>query len=831
MKIQRLYSRHLYSVRELLLLLSVLLVSACSGSSDAGNNGVSSVVDTTDSVVAEDANTLDTTGTDTGEGSESNLSTTVNTAATDQDTASPDTTVSDTTTGTSNDTQELPADTLDSADNNNTTNNPLLPTSTRIEFNITVPAYVSNTLQVELSWGDIIRKATWRVDEQWTVSDDFPVNTEQMLSVLFTDGNGDIVLASHERLFKTPTIESAFININADQFDTARWDNDSDGVSNLAELITGADPSVAEPSEPQLVSLAFLPDKTFRLTWTPSTNVQFYRILENVDGVSGFVQVGKDIPSLATVQSSYRFDHRVALYRRLNAAYLVQACNAQVCVDSNIHRVSGSLSSAVGYFKASNSSGRNNPQVFSDNVGDRFGSSVSISADGETMAVAAPFEDSSATGVNGNQNNDTARFSGAVYVFKRANNIWQQQAYIKASNTQADDLFGDAISLSADGLTLAVGAPAESSASATVEGTQSNNDSPMSGAVYIFVSSNGSWQQESYIKANSLSVDDKFGGAVSLSANGDLLVVGAIGEDSAATGVNGNQEDNTSASSGAVYVFSRENKRWQQDAYLKASNTGEGDYFGDAVSVSGDGNTLAVGARREDSASFGINGNQTNNSSNLSGAVYVFSRIGDSWQQQAYVKASNTGNGDMFGSSVALSETGNTLVVAAPTENSAATGVNGRQNDNSLGNAGAAYVFTRVDNNWRQQAYLKSSNTSVADGFGSNISISADAQTVAVSAYREASSAIGINGNQADNFSPGAGAVYLFVFENANWRQQAYVKASNADSRDDFGSGVSLSADGNTLAVGASIEASSANGVRVNQFDNSALGAGAVYLY
>ena len=100
---------------------------------------------------------------------------------------------------------------------------------------------------------------------------------------------------------------------------------------------------------------------------------------------------------------------------------------------------------------------------------------------------------------------------------------------------------------------------------------------------------------------------------------------------------------------------------------------------------------MAVGSRLEDCDAIGINGNQGNNSAPDSGAVYVFTRTGGVWTQQAYLKASNSNVGDQFGISVALS--GNTLVVGADHEQSNATGVDGNQADNSAQNSGAAYVF------------------------------------------------------------------------------------------------------------------------------------------
>ena len=96
-------------------------------------------------------------------------------------------------------------------------------------------------------------------------------------------------------------------------------------------------------------------------------------------------------------------------------------------------------------------------------------------------------------------------------------------------------------------------------------------------------------------------------------------------------------------------------------AYVKASNTGGGDQFGISVAISGD--TVVVGAFGEDSDATGVNGDQTDDSADSAGAAYVFVRNGATWTQQAYLKASNTETGDVFGGSVAIS--GDTVVVGA----------------------------------------------------------------------------------------------------------------------------------------------------------------------
>jgi len=126
-------------------------------------------------------------------------------------------------------------------------------------------------------------------------------------------------------------------------------------------------------------------------------------------------------------------------------------------------------------------------------------------------------------------------------------------------------------------------------------------------------------------------------------------------------GGNGDASGNAAIYSGAVYVFSRAGTAGTQQAYIKASNTETYDQFGNSVAL--DGDTLAVGAYREDSSARGINGNQSDNSAGYSGAVYVFTRAGTTWTQQAYIKASNTDASDFFGYSVALD--GDTLAVGA----------------------------------------------------------------------------------------------------------------------------------------------------------------------
>ena len=399
------------------------------------------------------------------------------------------------------------------------------------------------------------------------------------------------------------------------------------------------------------------------------------------------------------------------------------------------------IHSLQAYLKASNTGTQ-----------DIFGHSVAIS--GNTAIVGAPFEDSNATGVNGDQNNDSILASGAAYIFVRDGATWTQQAYLKASNTGTEDQFGYSVSIS--GNTVIVGAPFEDSNATGVNGDQNNDNAGQAGAAYVFVRNGTTWTQQAYLKGpvvepftpgrGSVGGADSFGLSVSIS--GDTVVVGAPSEDSDAAGINGDPNNDNLKHAGSAFVFVRNGTVWTQQAFLKASNPGIDDNFGGSVAISG--NTAIVGAYGEGSDATGVNGDQNNDNAANSGAAYVFTRDGTTWTQQAYLKASNTETGaasDSFGYSVAIS--GNTAIVGAPFEGSNATGVNGDQdNDMALG-AGAAYVFVRNNTTWTQQAYLKASNTGADDQFGRSVGISFN--TAMVGAYYEASNSTGINGDQDDD--------------------------------------------------------------------------------
>lgn len=450
--------------------------------------------------------------------------------------------------------------------------------------------------------------------------------------------------------------------------------------------------------------------------------------------------------------------------------------------DAAIDRPSGKVDFAA-YVKASNT-----------DAGDAFGTSVALSASGTTLAVGAPRENSG----NSSKNDNNANDAGAVYVFTYDGTAWIE-AYVKAERPDVDDLFGTSVALSADGLTLAVGAASEDGNARMINGDQTNNGAPAAGAAYVFRRVGTAWHQEAYIKPSNLDDYDGFGSSVALSADGSILAVGATGE----SGNGSAPGNNALMSAGAVYIFTFASSAWSQQSYIKPSAPVGMIQFGAALALSGDGNYLAVGVSPR--ATFG--------------EVYVFAHNGALWPQRLRYQSTDANTG--FGGSVALSGDGSLLTVGAARDSVNASG-------------GAVFTFTRSENTWSpRSAALKPDKARDDDDFGASVALSGDGSLLAVGVSLEDGSGKGVDGDPANAGTADSGAVYLFTRSGAEWMQQAYVKACNTATGAQLGGSVALSPDGTTLATGAAAEASSATGVTMGPggTDTAAPDAGAVYVY
>jgi hypothetical protein len=279
---------------------------------------------------------------------------------------------------------------------------------------------------------------------------------------------------------------------------------------------------------------------------------------------------------------------------------------------------------------------------------------------------------------------------------------------------------------------------------------------------------------------------------------------------------------------------------------------GAGDGLGFSVALSFDGNTLGAAAFDEDGGGRGINPPDNTESQN-SGALYVFTRQGGTWSQQAYIKGSKGETSDGFGFATAISDDGNTIAVGSGDEACLTPGIDppGCADDAPLNRGaniwvGAAYVFVRTGTTWSEQTFIKAPNARPYNSFGVRLDLSGDGNTLAVSSYLEDNGGRGIRPPMVQQFliqdilngwrehrneAEESGAVYFYTRSGTRWTAGAWVKAANADAGDEFGSSVALSTDGHVMVVGAHGEDSAATGINGNQADNSADDSGAAYVF
>ncbi len=305
---------------------------------------------------------------------------------------------------------------------------------------------------------------------------------------------------------------------------------------------------------------------------------------------------------------------------------------------------------------------------------------------------------------------------------------WVELTKLLATDGAEFDLFGVAVSIDRD--TAVIGAAYD------------DDKGSNSGSAYIFTLSGTTWTQEAKLTASDGAANDNFGRNVSI--YGETVVIGAYKDDDA---------------KGSAYVFTRSGTTWTQEAKLTASDGAANDNFGRNVSIYGE--TVVIGAYTDDDK--GSN----------SGSVYVFTRSGTTWTQEAKLTASDGAANDSFGSTVSIY--GDTVVIGA------------YNNDDKGSNSGSAYVFTRSGTTWTQEVKLTATDGSAGDYFG--ISVSIDGDTAVIGAAYD------------DDKSYHAGSAYVFTYSGTTWTQEAKLIANDGSARDLFG--LSVSIDGDTVVIGA----------------------------
>ena len=302
--------------------------------------------------------------------------------------------------------------------------------------------------------------------------------------------------------------------------------------------------------------------------------------------------------------------------------------------------------------------------VGTDAIGDaQQGFSVSLSTDGNTAIIGGPADNSNLV-----DNNNL----GAAWVFTRAGGVWSQQAKLVGASAIGVAAQGFSVSLSADGNTAIIGGPADNSGL---------------GAAWVFTRAGGVWSQQTKLVGTGAIGIAEQGYSISLSADGNTAIVGGLADNS---------------NLGAAWVFTRAGGVWSQQAKLVGASAIGVAEQGYSVSLSDDGSTAIVGGVSDNAAA---------------GAVWVFTRAGGVWSQQAkLVGASAIGVAEQ-GYSVSLSDDGSTAIVGGVSDNAA---------------AGAVWVFTRAGGVWSQQAKLVGTDAIGDAQQGYSVSLSDDGSTAIV---------------------------------------------------------------------------------------------------
>ena len=327
---------------------------------------------------------------------------------------------------------------------------------------------------------------------------------------------------------------------------------------------------------------------------------------------------------------------------------------------------------------------------------DAFGRSVSLNSAGNVALIGAINEDPNAV-----------TNAGCAYIFTGSGNSWIQVAKITGSDAQADDAFGNSVSLNSAGNIALISAVLEDPNAIT-----------NAGCAYIFTGSGNSWVQTAKITGNDAEAGDFFGRSVSLNSEGNVALIGAVFED-----------PNGRFDAGAAYIFTGSGNSWVQTAKITGNDAEDSDYFGHSTSLNSAGNIALISAVFED----------PNGVSNA-GSAYIFTGSGNSWVQTAKITGNDAQANDNFGYSTSLNSAGNVALVGAWNED-----------PNAVTNAGCAYIFTGSGNSWIQVAKITGSDAGASDNFGWSVSLNSIGNVALIGAVNE-------DPNEVSN----AGSAYFF---------------------------------------------------------------------
>lgn len=384
-----------------------------------------------------------------------------------------------------------------------------------------------------------------------------------------------------------------------------------------------------------------------------------------------------------------------------------------------------------------------------ESVSDQSGSSVSLSADGLTMVVGAP------------TNSGNGLDAGHARVYKFISEAWLQQG-ADIDGEAAGDQSGIGVSISDDGLTVAIGA------------FENDGNGSGSGQVRVYKFTSGTWVQQG-ADIDGEAVFDFLGESVSLSGDGLTVAIGADGND-------GNGID-----AGHTRVYKFISGAWvQQGSDIDGESAG--DRSGYSVSLSNDGLTVAIGA-------FGNTGGGVN-----SGHTRVYKFISGAWVQQG-LDIDGEEAGTFMGESISVSLSADGLIVA----------IGASRNDGNGVDAGHVRVYRFVGGVWTQQG-VDIDGESAGDQSGNSISLSDDGLVVAIGAFAN------------DGSGTLAGHVRVYKFVSGVWTQQG-VDIDGEAAIDLSGNSVSLSSDGLTVAIGALLnDGNGSNAGHVRVYSMSTLG-------